>query len=180
MSTTGSDERQSMQAVAEFVGELTARWGSPESFQDRRGSNHYLATYAAVAGDPEDALRGLGGRIDFAGDAPSALHGEQSMRFAAGHVPGRVSFLCEITPVGNGMHRVSLKISTLDPNVVPDVVPSMQFEAVVRLIGPRLYEDGYFGQFVIHVLQGAGNRPRLVADLAQIVADFLRDPDIVP
>lgn len=166
--------------LSEAVAVLTARWGTPSAV--RGGPQTLSAMFSAIQGPIEDIFRRAQAPVEFLNMAPQRVGGPPDMGIVSGHIQDGVAYIARVFPSAQAeRYDVDIRLE-MTPGGGSAAAPSQaMFEAVSQILGERLLDEGVYAQFMAHLLKGAGaHRQRFYAELAQLIADYVRDPDEAP
>lgn len=175
-----NEHNPSSASLSEAVTQLTKAWGKATVV--RGGSGTLWAQFQGLAGRVEDIFAAAGASVDFASMAPQHLDGPPDMNIVSGRINTTVSFLAQGRPSAKeGLMDIEIRMEMQPEGAPPGIVNEAVFETIEKVIGDRLYEEGVFAQLIAHILRQSGrHRERFYAELAQMIADFVRAPDEAP
>ncbi len=170
---------ESSSALADAVAILTQTWGEPAAL--RGGAQNLSAIFRAIDGTIEDIFARVGARVDFLSMAPQHVGGPADMAIVSGDLAGAAAYIARVFPSATqGRHDVDIRLD-MHAGGVREVVPQAMFEAAQQLLGDRIFEEGVFVQYLSSILRSAGtHRARFYGELAQLVADYVADPEQAP
>jgi hypothetical protein len=168
------EQRERLTAVIELLGK---HWGPIASVT--RSSGGIFGTFANVALSLDEIWSKVRADVDSSILAPRQLGGKAEVAHVYGDLPQNVQFMAKVWPaITPGQHNIEIN---LFPTLRPEERDAVRMEQIYyifnQMLGKELQRPGILAEFVRRQLRFAGkNRGARAAEMAELIADELRDP----